>query len=166
MNTWQLILGFSAVFVVMWRHDLRVSLWVCLASIAFILPDWIYGIDICLVNGIVDSFTCILIYLFGRYQWEMKLYGVWLFSILTSWMHSVGIIHSHFTYAVVLEICNWTALVIMLLPWGRCAIVNHTDPIRRITVPLLSQIFESQPDIINHKRIQRLSVCDRVESKV
>ena len=166
MDMWQTALGFGAASVVLYRNDLRVSIWTCLAAICFIIPDHIKIIDSVLANGFVDAFNCILLYLFGRYQWEMRLYGIWLFSILLSLMRSVGITQTHFEYAISLEICNWAAIIVMAWPWGRYGTINLICPIRNFTMSLFYQVIEDKSNISEGRRISRISIRYRMAGKI
>ena len=105
-----------------WLVALQVSIAV---SVAYWNAGWPYGE---LVAGTTDAAVCLLIYFFGRYQWEMWIWRLSQLSVAVNCFYlagNIGIFYNipHDVYSSILEAINWVAI----LSIGGTAILSRLD---------------------------------------
>ncbi len=117
MNVWQLALLIGAVIagILVWT-DRRSVLWIIAGATSFVvstayqrsgMPGWPVATALC------DATLCLLIYIGGRFQWELVLWRVWQTSVLISILYDYGLIPSRYAYVTALEVANWAALLVI-----------------------------------------------------
>lgn len=117
MSVWQLALLIGAISAGMLvRDDRRSLIWIIAGAASFIistayqrsgLPGWPVATALC------DAALCLLIYVGGRFQWELVLWKVWQTSVLISILYVYNWIPSRYVYVTALEVANWCALIVI-----------------------------------------------------
>ena len=125
MHLYWLALGGFALFVtaVSWNVP-RARLWIVLGALSFIVSSvwWDIGLPYgAWAGGLTDLAICLIITETARDRWELWFSYTFGLMMLVDALNLMGLVPSHFIFAVTLELLNWAALFIVfitaLLQW-------------------------------------------------
>ena len=118
-------LGIGAIVVslISWKNP-RGIVWIWVAALSYINATIAWRMNLPYaeaITGMGDACFCLAIYFGGRYRWEGALWRIYQTSVAISIFYLAGNIHvfpviakvDHVVYAVLLELCNWLALLVI-----------------------------------------------------
>lgn len=99
------------------RGEPRVLLWIgagiadYVASSIYYAGGWPYHP---FATALMDAAVCLSIYAFAATRWELLLFNVFQGSVLVSILMLANLVPDAYAYALLLELCNWAALLVMI----------------------------------------------------
>lgn len=117
MSSWEaLLLAVAALAALLNFARPRALLWIAAGIVNYILTSAYYSTGLPLhpfIAAVADATICLLIYRYGREEWELPLFTVFQGSVLVSFGKLVGLFDA-FAYSLLLELVNWAALFIVI----------------------------------------------------
>lgn len=110
---WALVVGAAATGLKA-RNIPRAQLWISLLAASFALSSlwhaagWPHGPLFGVATNVIIAG---LLYAKAEHAWEFRVWNCLHLMITIEVLYIAGAIHSHFDYAVALELANWLALV-------------------------------------------------------
>lgn len=117
MNVFQfaLLIGAIGAAAISWRlpHSL---LWIAVATASFVTSAFYEATGLphpAAITLLCDALVCIVIDWCAREKWETRIFQVFQMSVLISVLRLFEVVQSHELYILALELCNWSALLLI-----------------------------------------------------
>lgn len=94
----------------------RAVLWISMGALSFLASSWWHdaGFPYGAAFGAATNIgICFLIYAHAELRWELRVWNCFHLMIVLDLLNLLGLIRSHYDFAVALEIANWLALLII-----------------------------------------------------
>lgn len=116
-----------AAALLSWNNP-RGLAWIAVAAVDFVLCAFYQAAEPAVLpypmfTGLVDATVCLVLYLVGRFRWEMWLFRIFQLSVLFSVLRLFGIIETTYLYVAMLELANWLALLVI----GGTSLLRHVN---------------------------------------
>lgn len=140
-NPWAyaLYIGALVALLLTWKTP-RAWLWICVGAASFVASSlwWDYGDHHLhpMVTFFCDALVCLAFHLWTREKWELGLFIIYITSAFVSLLKIGGFIPDGLVYAVILELCNWVALMAL-------GGVGLTDLINRYEIRVVHRVHTS-----------------------
>lgn len=118
MSEWQfaLLLGAVATATFAAPRNPRGAIWIVIGAASFALTTAYQRAGLPFhpaFTALCDTVTCCAIYVFARYRWEAWLFACFMAMVVVGTIHFIGFPDNRYLYIVLLELCNWAALLVI-----------------------------------------------------
>jgi len=110
-----LVAGAAAATVLAWNVP-RAVLWVSLGVLSFLVSSWWHeaGLPYGAAFGAATNLAiCYAIYALAQLRYELRVWNAFHLMIVLDLLYMAGVIRTHYTFAVSLEVANWLALAVI-----------------------------------------------------
>lgn len=117
MHWYQSILLAGAVIAAALAWNVpRAVLWISLGALSFLASSWWHDAGFpygAAFGASTNLAVCYVIYALAQLRYELRVWNSFHLMIVLDLLYMSGVIETHYTFAVSLELANWLALVII-----------------------------------------------------